>query len=755
MAISRETVELLTQFITQGEQKTEDAFEGIAAAQATLTERARRLQSEMRDVARAMESGTVSVEDGTEQYNKLQRELGETEKALGRIDDEVNQSGTRFTELASKLSLAKEAFAAVQQVAQVTIDTIKRGAEVQATANTFDNLTKSIGTTADVMLNELQTATHGTVSNFDLMQSANRFMSMGLAESAEEAAKLAETAVALGGAMGTGPNQAMEDFALLLANQSIPRLDTFGISSGKVRERVNELTSGINGLDRETAFLQATMEEAEKAMINVGDSSDNLTTDIARLEASTQNIKDAFSVAFAARWAPIIGGLSDTIDSVTDAQRDLDKAVEAGILTRMQANDLIAKAALGSKGHQEILRTLREEMEEQNDTTEKYSDTLANQYARANNIATQETESLVQQMRAAADVYSQSTDLANQYAAAGQEVSNVGLRMANRYAEQAEAARLATEEQLRFTKSTENLVDDYITAVSDMEDAQGEWVDVNRDTSSEIAEINAQLFGDIDQEQKSAFSEILSTAEEGGAEWLAAYSAIQSDLTESQRAELIARRAELEAANGELVGVYTGDAAAFEEAQARKIAAEQALTEAIKTEAFNQVEARLLAEGSEEGIEQIKALEELQVDLGLKTREAADEAIRQAEMFGQTKEVVDTLLDQYLEDGVLAQGESEKLAETIDLITESAGLTTEELVTLGSAGPESVNYVADAFAQTNDTVLLAQDSIRIMNDQIKNLPTEKVVTIRINTVGEVPGASGGSTSDVMEEAGVN
>ena len=43
--------------------------------------------------------------------------------------------------------------------------------------------------------------------------------------------------------MGNGATESMENFALMLANQSILRLDSFGISSGKVTARIEELMS--------------------------------------------------------------------------------------------------------------------------------------------------------------------------------------------------------------------------------------------------------------------------------------------------------------------------------------------------------------------------------------------------------------------------------------------------------------------------------------------------------------------------------
>jgi hypothetical protein len=88
------------------------------------------------------------------------------------------------------------------------------------------------------------------VSDAELMKSANQFLVMGLADSTEEASKFAEMATQLGRAMGKEAVPAMADFAAMLANQSIPRLDTFGISSGNVRQSIEAQMKANSELTR-------------------------------------------------------------------------------------------------------------------------------------------------------------------------------------------------------------------------------------------------------------------------------------------------------------------------------------------------------------------------------------------------------------------------------------------------------------------------------------------------------------------------
>jgi hypothetical protein len=163
----------------------------------------------------------------------------------------------------------------------------------------------------------LRTATYGVVDDTTLMSGANRLLMMNLASTGEEAAKLAEVAVTLGRAMKMEPQQAFEDFGALLANQSIPRLDNFGISSAAVRARIEELTSGINGLSREQAFSQAVLEQGALAMERLGD-------------AVTQNISEVDKLAVR---------FQNALNSIGDVTYDIAEGVAGAINAILESGD--------------------------------------------------------------------------------------------------------------------------------------------------------------------------------------------------------------------------------------------------------------------------------------------------------------------------------------------------------------------------------------------------------------------------------
>jgi len=216
----------------------------------------------------------------------------EASKALGGIRESLGGLGKVAAGLGLGAAAGVGALAA--GIGKLAMD----AAELEPTRVTFENLAKSIGATADALLVDLRKAAMGMVTDAELMQGANKFMAMGLAESSEEAAKLTEMAVKLGMAMGQDAATAMADFAAMLANQSIPRLDNFGISSGKVRKRIEELMEATEGLTRDQAFMQAVMEVGAEAMAKMGDISGTSAATMAQLRATFSNIITEIGSAF-------------------------------------------------------------------------------------------------------------------------------------------------------------------------------------------------------------------------------------------------------------------------------------------------------------------------------------------------------------------------------------------------------------------------------------------------------------------------
>jgi len=216
-------------------------------------------------------------------------------------------------------ALAGGALAAIKGM-QAAAEFVKLGTQIQATEQRF---TAFAGGTrqAQEYLETFQEATDGTVDRLGAMAGASKMLQMGLVDNAEEMGVMAAVATKLGDqTMGAG--QRLADFSALLANRSIPRLDNFGISSGKVRARVEELKQA--GYDLDEAFKLAVLEEGSKSLAVLGDTSELAATKVARMEAKWADTKNTMATAF----ATIVDGLG-VLDKLASYSEDTAQAAEA------------------------------------------------------------------------------------------------------------------------------------------------------------------------------------------------------------------------------------------------------------------------------------------------------------------------------------------------------------------------------------------------------------------------------------------
>ena len=180
-------------------------------------------------------------------------------------------------------------------------DVAKQGAELEYTADKFDRLADSIGTTADVLLTELRDATKGTRSDMELMASATDFVALGFAKTKDEAVRLATVAGAL--------NMNMNQLVLTLANQTTMRFDQLGVAVEGFDERLQALKA--TGMDTNAAFKEAFLQQAEAQIGKVGNAADSTAGDFMRLEAALKNLGNAVKTELSEGLAPAIKESAD------------------------------------------------------------------------------------------------------------------------------------------------------------------------------------------------------------------------------------------------------------------------------------------------------------------------------------------------------------------------------------------------------------------------------------------------------------
>lgn len=263
-------------------------------------------------------------------------------KAKDEASRVIEQIGEKFAGLDAKtVALMSGGVVAIVGMGAAVGKLAYDAAEVEPVKRTFEDLTESIGTTAEEMLDELRPAAMGTVSDIDLMRAANKLMMMGLAESKEEAAELTRLAVGLGTAMGVDALTGLESFTLMLANQSILRMDTFGLSSGAAREEINKLVD--EGLSREEAFKLVVLDQGNKRLQDLGDLSDTAFVKLGTMQAGFGNVKEELGTALLPTLNRLIDdALIPIVDKLEDLMPILEEDLPAAITPAVDA--LIAMA---------------------------------------------------------------------------------------------------------------------------------------------------------------------------------------------------------------------------------------------------------------------------------------------------------------------------------------------------------------------------------------------------------------------------
>lgn len=234
-------------------------------------------------------------------------------------------------------AMAAQAMRAVNALAEV-------GAQVERVSNSYEMLARSAGESSQAMLQAMREASRGTISDADLMLSANRAMMLGVADTAEEMATLLEIASARGRAMGLTTAQAFDDIVTGLGRGSAMILDNLGIvvdlqrayeqyaaTLGKTARELTEAEKKQALINQVLQDGQRIVEEADGALDDSAAASERLAASWANMRAEMgQNIAPDVA-AFKNFWADVVDGItwlaseeSKLQAQVNAAARDLD-----------------------------------------------------------------------------------------------------------------------------------------------------------------------------------------------------------------------------------------------------------------------------------------------------------------------------------------------------------------------------------------------------------------------------------------------
>lgn len=261
------------------------------------------------------------------------------------------QAEQSFLGLGSATVAIGAGMAAAAAAAAAFLSIIDRGQAVSEISNAFENLEKRAGGLADGALPQLQAATGGLISNFDLMRASNEALLAGL--SPDQFQKVASAADQLGDAVGVNTNQALNDLTTAMATGVTRGLErTYGlvIDNKKAQDdfakSIGETANHLNELGQREAARIAILKALEDQQARTGIAASTAGDQIQRMVNAVANIRDAFS-QWLNQQPAIVNFLTNLSNRVDNFNRGL--GVRFGNSAQNQA-DRVAMALETARG---------------------------------------------------------------------------------------------------------------------------------------------------------------------------------------------------------------------------------------------------------------------------------------------------------------------------------------------------------------------------------------------------------------------
>ena len=249
--------------------------------------------------------------------------LNGVSKDLGGVATEGKKADAAMNGL-GKMLIGAFSVAAIKRIGKAAYELGVLGAQAERVEATFVRMTGGGGQAAE-MLDALKAATMGTRSEMELMNSATTLMALGLGETADDLGNIMRNVEGLGARFGG----TMQIFQLMMSNDSLMRIDSFGIGVEEATERIDEFKAA--GMEAGEAFDTAILELMTEKFDSLGGNIEDNTTEIERNTAAWMDLKveaGKFFSDMVGTGNAAVGGitrrLADTLGAINDITGAID-----------------------------------------------------------------------------------------------------------------------------------------------------------------------------------------------------------------------------------------------------------------------------------------------------------------------------------------------------------------------------------------------------------------------------------------------
>lgn len=228
--------------------------------------------------------------------DNLSKAVGQMKQSLGGFKQETEKTSKKVSMLQDALSSAAgfmiRDFA--RSITTTISESVKLGAQVDTLKTAFDRLVETTGAT-NLNLKSLRDATRKTVSDIDLLTSANRALSLGIP--ADRLNELYAAAMKLGPAMGITTAQAVDRLSIGIGRMSKLVLDDLGVvfSAEESYEwwgkQINKTAKELTESEKKLGWQNYAMKEITESAEKLGDTMSDTQLAQEQFAAATENAK--------------------------------------------------------------------------------------------------------------------------------------------------------------------------------------------------------------------------------------------------------------------------------------------------------------------------------------------------------------------------------------------------------------------------------------------------------------------------------
>jgi hypothetical protein len=295
----------------------------------------------------------------------LKSQVADIDKSFGGLASALSGG---FGGVAGFIGLGATALA-IGQIGSSITEAVVAADKLDKLRGSFDQLASAAGQSGDEMLNALRSASSGMISDSNLIQSANKAMLLGVADTAGEMTALLEVARVRGQAMGLSVTDAFNDIVTGLGRESALILDNLGITLDLDRTykeyaaTLGKTVGQLDAVERKQALVNKVMNESKglSAPPPTGAGAALGQAQAASANAQAQAgeffaplVRDA-----AQAYADGIALARGELDLTTRAQRELNDAIADGQIVNSVGN-VIELDEADIAGFQELAVALQE-----------------------------------------------------------------------------------------------------------------------------------------------------------------------------------------------------------------------------------------------------------------------------------------------------------------------------------------------------------------------------------------------------------